>query len=32
MKPYFAIQWHITDVCDQRCSTAIFFRKGIRAW
>ncbi len=19
MKSYFAIQWHITDTCDQRC-------------
>ena len=24
MKQYFSFQWHITDRCDQRCSTAIF--------
>ena len=25
MKPYFAIQWHITDYCDQRCKHCYIF-------
>lgn len=25
MKPYFAFQWHITDVCDQRCKHCYIF-------
>lgn len=25
MKPYFAIQWHITDICDQRCKHCYIF-------
>ncbi|MDE7394616.1 MAG: radical SAM/SPASM domain protein, ACGX system [Clostridiales bacterium] len=28
MKPYFAIQWHITDVCDQRCKHCYIFSEG----
>ena len=28
MKPYFAIQWHITDVCDQRCRHCYIFSEG----
>jgi radical SAM/SPASM domain protein of ACGX system len=27
-KPYFAIQWHITDVCDQRCKHCYIFSEG----
>ena len=27
-KPYFAIQWHITDVCDQRCQHCYIFSEG----
>jgi radical SAM/SPASM domain protein of ACGX system len=26
--PYFAIQWHITDVCDQRCKHCYIFSEG----
>lgn len=25
MKPYFSFQWHITDVCDQRCKHCYIF-------
>lgn len=25
MRPYFAVQWHITDVCDQRCKHCYIF-------
>jgi radical SAM/SPASM domain protein of ACGX system len=28
MKDYFAIQWHITDVCDQRCKHCYIFSEG----
>jgi radical SAM/SPASM domain protein of ACGX system len=28
MEPYFAIQWHITDVCDQRCKHCYIFAEG----
>lgn len=28
MKPYFAIQWHITDACDQRCKHCYIFSEG----
>ncbi len=28
MKPYFALQWHITDVCDQRCKHCYIFSEG----
>lgn len=28
MKPYFAIQWHITDDCDQRCKHCYIFSEG----
>lgn len=28
MKSYFAIQWHITDVCDQRCKHCYIFSEG----
>ncbi len=28
MKPYFAVQWHITDVCDQRCRHCYIFSEG----
>ncbi len=28
MLPYFAIQWHITDVCDQRCKHCYIFSEG----
>ena len=28
MKPYFSIQWHITDVCDQRCKHCYIFSEG----
>jgi len=28
MKPYFAIQWHITDYCDQRCKHCYIFSEG----
>lgn len=28
MRPYFAIQWHITDVCDQRCKHCYIFSEG----
>ncbi len=28
MKPYFAIQWQITDVCDQRCRHCYIFAEG----
>ena len=28
MKPYFAIQWHVTDVCDQRCKHCYIFSEG----
>jgi radical SAM/SPASM domain protein of ACGX system len=27
-KPYFAIQWHITDYCDQRCKHCYIFSEG----
>lgn len=28
MKPSFAIQWHITDECDQRCKHCYIFAEG----
>ena len=28
MKRYFAVQWHITDVCDQRCTHCYIFAEG----
>lgn len=28
MKPYFSIQWHITDYCDQRCKHCYIFSEG----
>ena len=28
MKPAFAFQWHITDVCDQRCRHCYIFAEG----
>lgn len=28
MKNYFAIQWHITDYCDQRCKHCYIFSEG----
>jgi radical SAM/SPASM domain protein of ACGX system len=28
MKPSFAIQWHITDECDQRCEHCYIFANG----
>ena len=28
MKSYFAIQWHITDYCDQRCKHCYIFSEG----
>lgn len=28
MKQYFAVQWHITDVCDQRCKHCYIFSEG----
>jgi radical SAM/SPASM domain protein of ACGX system len=28
MKDYFAIQWHITDICDQRCKHCYIFSEG----
>lgn len=28
MRPYFAVQWHITDVCDQRCKHCYIFAEG----
>lgn len=28
MKSYFAIQWHITDICDQRCKHCYIFSEG----
>lgn len=28
MDPYFAIQWQITDVCDQRCKHCYIFSEG----
>lgn len=28
MKDYFAIQWHITDYCDQRCKHCYIFSEG----
>lgn len=28
MEPYFAIQWHITDYCDQRCKHCYIFSEG----
>jgi radical SAM/SPASM domain protein of ACGX system len=28
MNPYFAIQWHITDECDQRCKHCYIFSEG----
>lgn len=28
MSPYFSIQWHITDVCDQRCKHCYIFSEG----
>ena len=28
MKPFFAIQWHITDYCDQRCKHCYIFSEG----
>lgn len=28
MKPYFAVQWHITDACDQRCKHCYIFSEG----
>jgi radical SAM/SPASM domain protein of ACGX system len=28
MPDYFAIQWHITDVCDQRCKHCYIFSEG----
>lgn len=28
MKPSFAFQWHITDVCDQRCTHCYIFSEG----
>lgn len=28
MRPYFAAQWHITDVCDQRCKHCYIFAEG----
>lgn len=31
MKPYFAIQWHITDYCDQRCKHCYIFSEGYPA-
>lgn len=27
-KPYFSIQWHITDFCDQRCKHCYIFSEG----
>lgn len=27
-KPYFSIQWHITDMCDQRCKHCYIFSEG----
>jgi len=28
VKQYFAIQWHITDICDQRCKHCYIFSEG----
>ena len=28
MKPYFSIQWQITDMCDQRCRHCYIFSEG----
>jgi len=28
MKPYFSIQWHITDFCDQRCKHCYIYSEG----
>lgn len=28
MQPYFSIQWHITDTCDQRCKHCYIFSEG----
>lgn len=28
MQPYFSIQWHITDLCDQRCRHCYIFSEG----
>ena len=28
MKPYFAVQWHITDFCDQRCKHCYIYSEG----
>ena len=28
MQPYFSIQWHITDACDQRCKHCYIFSEG----
>ena len=28
MKPYFSFQWHITDMCDQRCKHCYIFSAG----
>ncbi|MBO6286022.1 MAG: radical SAM/SPASM domain-containing protein, partial [Bacilli bacterium] len=28
MDEYFAIQWHITDYCDQRCKHCYIFSEG----
>lgn len=28
IRPYFAFQWHITDMCDQRCKHCYIFSEG----